>query len=764
MPVARSPISHITRRVDRERTLLERTASRSLRAIARNVRIAILRAYVRGHNLARVIATEFGPLSILIADAMLAAHLIGRLRSVRMAERRGRDRKALTSYDSALRFVHERLNLTPENTAAIAGAYGNEAARVTRQASAAVERSAQRAVRDIVAEGMHVNEGIARLRQSMDAAGIPANKPWILETLVRTNIQMAYSAGRFQANQDPAIDAIIWGYEYFTVGDDRVRPEHAALEGVRLAKDSPRLDAIWPPNGFNSFLPGTQVAGEFVTASKARYSGPIAQIQTRNGSRLSVTVNHPVLTPGGFVPAGQVREGDDLLQYGPTVDSLAHRSGDRGLPLPAIPRGTIDEQDMPAGIQDVFDAFSVAGTRPPSPRSGSLDFHGDARFYHGEVDVVWADGLLPNDLEALSSKLGDEVAFMLGTYAAPRFFHADGVAMACRAIRVGAVPKLDARRLQPIADDAARASETLRQLQDGNAGQVRFDKVASVDIGSWSGHVYDLQSPNGTIVANGLIVSNCRCTMLEIYVDDPAAQRTESYPDGPVEVNVDGTPVVVMPGPDKGFAFNPGRVFRDVIPTNVGAQIPPPKVTKAKPPVRVPLKPQPKPTPPEVASPKLTKTQEAAVKEYTGVGHEELNAALRGDLPLTKELSKQRDSIDAALKRLPKSEGDFYRVIDFGPNPDALRSFRQQHTIGNTVEWPAFTSASETPGGWKGAWDSEGRNLVRVTIRGKTAVPVKQFSINPGESEVLFGRNTRFAVENFSTRPDRGIDIVLREL
>ena len=340
MPAARSAIERLARRVDDERATLERVAARPVRAIARNIRIAVLRAYARGQDPVAVIAREFGPLAIVVTDAMVAAHLVGRLRSVRAAESHGRERRGLGAYDSALRFVHERLNLTPENTAAIAGAYGNEAARVTRQASAAVERSAQRAVRDIVSEGMHVNEGIARLRQSMDAAGIPADKPWILETLVRTNIQMAYSAGRFQANQDPAIDAILWGYEYVTVGDDRVRPEHAALEGVRLAKDSPRLDPIWPPNGWQ-----------------------------------------------------------------------------------------------------------------------------------------------------------------------------------------------------------------------------------------------------------------CRCTMLEIYVDDPAAQRTESYPDGPVEVNVDGTPVTVIPGPDKGFAFNPGRVFRDVIPTNVGAKIPPPIQKKAKPPKRVPLKPILRPDP-----------------------------------------------------------------------------------------------------------------------------------------------------------------------
>ena len=46
------------------------------------------------------------------------------------------------------------------------------------------------------------------------------------------------------------IDEILWGYKYVTVGDDRVRDEHAALEGTTAPKDDPIWQTIWPPNGW----------------------------------------------------------------------------------------------------------------------------------------------------------------------------------------------------------------------------------------------------------------------------------------------------------------------------------------------------------------------------------------------------------------------------------------------------------------------------------------------------------------------------------
>ena len=40
-------------------------------------------------------------------------------------------------------------------------------------------------------------------------------------------------------------------WKYVTVGDDRVRPDHAALNGIVLSHKDARWDKIWPPNDWN---------------------------------------------------------------------------------------------------------------------------------------------------------------------------------------------------------------------------------------------------------------------------------------------------------------------------------------------------------------------------------------------------------------------------------------------------------------------------------------------------------------------------------
>ena len=67
--------------------------------------------------------------------------------------------------------------------------------------------------------------------------------------MVRTQISIAYSAGRWNANQDPAIQEILWGYEYVTVGDNRVRPPHEAIDGAAYPKEHGFWGTNWPPNG-----------------------------------------------------------------------------------------------------------------------------------------------------------------------------------------------------------------------------------------------------------------------------------------------------------------------------------------------------------------------------------------------------------------------------------------------------------------------------------------------------------------------------------
>lgn len=78
--------------------------------------------------------------------------------------------------------------------------------------------------------------------------GVQPRSNQYVETLVRTHAGIAYGAA---AKQSFAGDVDLWGWEYVTVGDDRVREEHALLDGVMRKKDDPFWETFWPPNGYN---------------------------------------------------------------------------------------------------------------------------------------------------------------------------------------------------------------------------------------------------------------------------------------------------------------------------------------------------------------------------------------------------------------------------------------------------------------------------------------------------------------------------------
>ena len=543
-----------------DRKRLERVGIKAARAVGLAIRAAALRAFASGGDVAVAVQEASGSLTPVIADAMAAAHLHGRLRTVRTATAAVPEiRTGLASaYDGAVDFARQKLGLTDEAVETIRARYGAQALTVTGEVNRTLVTAANKALYEVTEEGLHVAGGMQRMREAFDRAGVTNVQPYLLENIVRTQIAVAYGAGRWNALQDPDIDQIIAGYTYVTVGDDRVRDSHAALDGTTLPKDDPLWRTIWPPNGYQSFLPGTQVAGEFISASKANYSGPVVEIQTADGSRLAVTINHPVLTPRGFVAAGDLREGDDLLQHLPTVDALVQRVGKDGVASPLVAGRTVDDQHAPAGIQQVFDAFAATTARATFASTGPLDFHGDAVFHKGKVHIVSADGMLPRHLDALASELRDEVALVEGYRAAllSRERRGEAVPTPTVPVRLGTPPKLDPLRLQPLVDDATRAAETLRQLEDGNAGAIRLNKIVSLNFRSWSGHVYDLQSPNGTIISNGFVVSNCRCDVLEVFVGEALDVKPP-----PEAVEIDG--VLHVPGPDPGWDFNAGSLAPD---------------------------------------------------------------------------------------------------------------------------------------------------------------------------------------------------------
>ena len=95
-------------------------------------------------------------------------------------------------------------------------------------------RSTQRAVEDVIA--------------SLRKHGIHPRRNSYIETLVRTHAAVAYGAAhRISFDSDP--DVV--GFEYVTVGDNRVREAHVKLDGTYRLKDDEFWDTFWPPNGWN---------------------------------------------------------------------------------------------------------------------------------------------------------------------------------------------------------------------------------------------------------------------------------------------------------------------------------------------------------------------------------------------------------------------------------------------------------------------------------------------------------------------------------
>ena len=92
------------------------------------------------------------------------------------------------------------------------------------------------------------SKGYSDFRKKARALLKVYNEQW-LRTEYNTAVSVAESASTYrrlvvQANIFP-----FW--EYRTVGDNRVRLEHQALEGLTLPTDDPRWQKIMPPNGWN---------------------------------------------------------------------------------------------------------------------------------------------------------------------------------------------------------------------------------------------------------------------------------------------------------------------------------------------------------------------------------------------------------------------------------------------------------------------------------------------------------------------------------
>jgi len=242
--------------IDRRVSEVVSIAERLMPRYATAARVEVLRAVRGGRNWRAALRKSLLPARETLVYAMTTAAVLGRARSLSSIPRRrslslDRFDDTLGSFQAAIDFATKRAQISKAVLDGIFSEFEAAAVEAFKPMQLEIETAIRDGIASSVKDGLHFAGTADRVREAMNKAGVGVKSPWILETQVRTQTQLAYSAGRLAANEAEEIQDILWGYEYVTVGDDRVRPGHAALDGMRLPKDHPRWAEVMPPNGWN---------------------------------------------------------------------------------------------------------------------------------------------------------------------------------------------------------------------------------------------------------------------------------------------------------------------------------------------------------------------------------------------------------------------------------------------------------------------------------------------------------------------------------
>lgn len=150
----------------------------------------------------------------------------------------------------------------------------------------------------------------------------------------------------------------------------------------------------------------------------------------------------------------------------------------------------------------------------------------------------------------------------------------------------------------------------------------------------------------------------------------------------------------------------------------------------------------------------LNDAEKYALNQYIGSKSYMINEKLRKGISLTSEEKGFIMTLDSALNKMPKYKGNLNRSLIFD-DENALDEFLSNYKVGNIIVYDEYISTTCT-----GVYNPDGQVQIHVfgASNGRDIT-----SINKGESEVLYPRNSAFIVVDVE-RQNKKIDIYVKEL
>lgn len=399
-----------------------------------------------------------------------------------------------------------------------------------------------------VSIGVNMGESIpklsARIDETLSTTGTPR---WQNRAVVvaRTEAIGALNAGRhdaftaFDEEGDEELERV-----WLSTSDSRTRPTHREADQQRVPMGQPfsvgGFDLAFPgdPTGppqeiIQCVIGSTQVdwPGQAIQGSTSRIQdGPFVQLITAEGHDLTVTPNHPVLTPEGYVPAGLLRPGKSVLASSNSES-------------PDVDHVPTSAEQVHGALRKAGHAERVMGTR--------MDFHGDGA--NSEVEVVGAYGHLPEDpnthrlgqLQKLAlfgssnrkaplSGLGAAVVLRqpipghplmrttrsLVSRPSQRAPFRSGHSAESESVGLTAGSDFQAQLIQAPDDGRTAESDFPAHLQYALAAGMAPAEIVQVNRFTGSHRVYNLSTSDHWFTGNGIALHNCRCTNLLVEVGE----------------------------------------------------------------------------------------------------------------------------------------------------------------------------------------------------------------------------------------------------
>lgn len=217
--------------------------------------------------------------------------------------------------DAAVEFWKQRAKLTDAEAKALGAEAKHRAFYVTGLAKHDLVQLVSDGIQSALENGETLPDFKKRIAAAIAAQGWHDHR---VENIFRTNMQTAYSAGRYKKMQAVKASRPYW--QYLAILDKRVRPSHAVLHELVYPADHEFWASNYPPNGFRCrcgvrTLSAKQVEKQGLTVQKAM---PEPGVWTDPKTGMEYFVHFPGADKGfrNNPGADWVKSGLDLKKHG----------------------------------------------------------------------------------------------------------------------------------------------------------------------------------------------------------------------------------------------------------------------------------------------------------------------------------------------------------------------------------------------------------------------------------------------------------------